>query len=562
MNKKIKYTLFLLLLITLPAAYNLIVPGSYEPQDLHHLADIYEMSRAISSGQVPPRLGPDFTFGYSYPLFNFYYLLPFYIGAFFYFLFGSLTAGFESVLVLCIIFSVFGMYLFLREFFNKFSSFVGSVVFLYTPYRAVQIYVRGAIGEALALSLFPFVLWGLIRLIKAPKSNKPITLLTIITTLFIISHNYLWVLSLPFIFLLIIFLKKTQKEYPVKQIILVAFLSLGLSAYWLLPALLENKLVSSITPFPLIDHFPFLKQLIIPSWGYGASVWGPGDGMSFQIGLVNITIVILALLYSLYLLFLKLKNKQNIRKVINPVLKEKTNMLAIWAMCSFFICIFFMNIRSYPLWRLVPFHDFIQFPWRLLIFTTFFSSVIAAFVIKSLPDIYSKFAGFLFIVSSIVLTYSYFSPSQIVHKKDEIYLTRFFETITYSEDYLLLPSWVGERPEHAPLTKISVKNGYVNDILETSPISWSAEVVTPIPTTVIFQTYYFPGWVATIDGKKANITPGKPYGQIEINVSSGKHTVAYYWRETKLRKIADYISVGSLMILVIMFTRKRIYRHA
>src|SRR3989337_3831239 len=167
MSKKIA---FLLLLATLPAIYYLIKPGFYEPHDLHHLADIYQMARAFVSGQIPPRLGPGFTYGYGYPLFNFYYLLPFYLGAFLYALFGSLTVSFESVFVLSAILSVFGMYLFLREYFDKLPSFVGSVLILYTPYRAVQIYVRGAMGEALALSLLPFVLWAGAKLIKKPNA--------------------------------------------------------------------------------------------------------------------------------------------------------------------------------------------------------------------------------------------------------------------------------------------------------------------------------------------------------------------------------------------------------
>jgi len=146
-----------LLTLSIPAAFQLLGRGFYEPHDLHHLADIYQMARAIQSGQLPPRLGPDFAFGYGYPLFNFYYLLPFYLGAFWFFLVGSLTASFEFVFILSIFLSVLAMYLFLREFVERFPAVVGSVLFLYTPYRAVQIYVRGAMGEALALSLLPFV---------------------------------------------------------------------------------------------------------------------------------------------------------------------------------------------------------------------------------------------------------------------------------------------------------------------------------------------------------------------------------------------------------------------
>jgi len=261
------FTLGVLILISVPASLPLLFPGFYEPHDLHHLADIYQMFRAMASGQLPPRLGPDFSFGYGYPLFNFYYLLPFYLGVAWYWLIGSLTASFKFVFLLSVFLSVFGMYLFLREFVKKFPAFVGSFLFLYTPYRAVQIYVRGAMGEAFALSLLPFVLWGIVRLIKNPVNKKIAAGVSVIIALFIISHNYLWAMLLPFVALLVFLLARVEKNLPKKRLILSGLLSLGLTAYWWLPAIVENKLVSAVTPFPLIDHFPFIKQLIIPSWG-------------------------------------------------------------------------------------------------------------------------------------------------------------------------------------------------------------------------------------------------------------------------------------------------------
>ena len=39
----------------------------------------------------------------------------------------------------------------------------------------------------------------------------------------------------------------------------------------------------SLKPFVFVDHFPTLRQLITPYFGYGASVPGPGDGMSDSI---------------------------------------------------------------------------------------------------------------------------------------------------------------------------------------------------------------------------------------------------------------------------------------
>lgn len=129
MRRKLSKSIIFLVIICIPAIFYLLRPGFYEPHDLHHIADIYQMVRAISSGQIPPRLGPDFSFGLGYPLFNFYYVLPFYLGAIFFSFVGSLIWSFKLVMITGVILSVLGMNLLLREFVGKFPAFVGSILF-------------------------------------------------------------------------------------------------------------------------------------------------------------------------------------------------------------------------------------------------------------------------------------------------------------------------------------------------------------------------------------------------------------------------------------------------
>jgi len=535
-----------LLTLSIPAAFQLLGRGFYEPHDLHHLADIYQMARAIQSGQLPPRLGPDFAFGYGYPLFNFYYLLPFYLGAFWFFLVGSLTASFEFVFILSIFLSVLAMYLFLREFVERFPAVVGSVLFLYTPYRAVQIYVRGAMGEALALSLLPFVFWGVTRIIRQSKNRKLMAGVSLMAAIFILSHNYLWALAFPWIALLaVILIKKGRDKASVASLLLAGLFSAGLTAFWWLPALLENKLVSSTTPFPLIDHFPFIKQLIIPSWGHGASVWGPGDEMSFQIGVVNLSVVLLS---STLLIFFRRLFKD-----------RKICLISLWALAGFFVSVFMMNIRSFFIWRLVPFYNFIQFPWRLLFLTTFFTAALAGIVTQVLLKKGGKVIGFLIIITSFVFTFNYFAPSQVFYKSDDDYLARFFGEKTYSEDYLLLPNWVDERPTNLPASKIEAGGeAKIEAIEEKNPVHWQAIISAPESSKVTFHAYYFPGWFAKIDGEKTAIEPGRPHGQIEINIPAGKHTVEFFWAETPLRRTADLVSLGSLLLLTGFLIKGRV----
>jgi len=548
------------LILALPAALKLILPGFYEPHDLHHFADIYEMYRAFTSGQFPPRLGPDFLYNFGYPLFNFYYVLPFYLGALFLKLFGSIQLAYKLVFLSCIVTGIYGMYLLLREFTGKLAAFVGTVVFLYTPYRAVQIYVRGAMGEALSLALTPLIAYALIKVVKNPGRLKQIAVAGLTGAIFILAHNFMWALTLPWIIILaLIFAEKKTFWKSLWSLVGSGVLMLGISAYWWVPAIIEQKLVAAVTPFPLIDHFPFIKQLIIPSWGYGPSITGPYDGLSFQIGIVNLIGVGIAFVAILFL-----------KKIFK---EKKLYWIGIWGLTTFFVMFFMMNIRSYPIWKILPFHDFIQFPWRLLSLTTFLTAILIATVVELFRNKLKFIIAFSLMFGAIILTFNYFQPSHTTYKTDNEYLSRFFanramlgvkdsisiDYLNYSEDYLLLPKTDDKKPDFLPTEKIISDKGKVQEIKEISPIKWTSKVISEKANKITFYGLNFPGWYASVDGLEVDIHPAKPYGQIEIDVPSGSHEVAFNWKETPLRRGADLASILFLIAsLAFVFKAKRV----
>ena len=548
----------LLILITVPASLPLLLSGGYEPHDLHHLADIHQMHAAMSSGQIPPRLGPDFLYGFGYPLFNFYYLLPFYTGAFFYSITGGLMVSLKMTFFLTSILSVIGMYLFLKKHFSHLASFAGATLYLYTPYRAVDLYVRGAIGEAFAIALFPWILYTTTNLIEKPKSKNNIAFTSISLALFFISHNYFFLLVAPFTAIYALYILYKTKFKSLKNLAISLSLSIALSAYWWLPAFLEYNLVSSITPFIIEDHFPFIKQLILPSWGYGSSVWGPGDEISFQIGLVNLFAAGIALL-------LLLKNKIKF--------KDNKSTLGALAFLGFLICLFLMNIRSMFIWNLIPFTNFIQFPWRFLALTTFFTAVLAAFVADKLNK---KIITLAVIFGSILLTFSYFKPSQTFYKTDNEYLERLFAVkragpdaqnpdekyLQYSEDYLLLPNTSEEKPnEYYPIKIIPDQNSLIKNSEALSSTKYTATLETYENSKVTTRAFDFPGWIVEVNGQKVETYPLGPYGQLTFELEPGLHEVELYWTETGLRLLADLISLSALaVILYLLFGQKLLQR--
>jgi len=547
---------FLILIFTIPTVVGMIGPGFYSLHDGMHVAWLYEMDRALRSGQVPPRWAPDLSFNFGYPLFNFVYPLPFYLGEFFY-LFGfSLVGSIKAVFALSLILSGLSMFLFLRRNFSTFFSFFGAIIYLYTPYRAVDVYVRGAIGEALAFIFIPLTFWAEDKLIKEGGA-KNIALAAIAFTLLVLSHNITFLMVIPFlVFYGIVLVYLSDKRSRAFLNLIFGFL-LGstLSSFFWLPAFLERQFMVADTIFNFIDHFPFIKQLIIPSWGYGASIPGPNDGMSFQIGIVNLLIIFLTIICFVWLLV-----KRKIGKT--------TLALCIWGIVSLSFALFFMNIRSAFLWRSIPIISYFQFPWRFLTLTTFLTAFFAAMLEKLFLFKGKKIVTVILLVLTLFLTFNYFRPEKILSERnDEYFMNIYFATKTKNgyrnfisseylgntEEYLRLPIGTEKKPNFSPDKKIEIKEGVLN-YKEESAVNYKGDFFTENPTEIFIHNYYFPGWVASVDGKELKIGVNKPYGDMILYVSKGNHEFSVKFKETNLRILADLISVFSLTLVVYLLS--------
>ena len=76
---------------------------------------------------------------------------------------------------------------------------------------------------------------------------------------------------------------------------------------------------------------------------------------------------------------------------------------------------------------------------------------------------------------------------------------------------------------------------------------------------VYYRKYAFPGWTASVDGKRVEITKGKPFSQVAIDVPKGKHRVKVVYRETPRNVFLDLLSLFSLItaLLIIVKSEKK-----
>jgi len=550
--KKDTFWLLLVIVVSVISIYPLFHKGFYSFHDEAHIANLYEMTRGISMGEIPPRWSPDFSYNFGLPFFNFYYLFPFYLGAFFYLIFKiSLFWSLKLVFLLSVPFSGMAFYFLMKKYFSKITAFSGAVIYMFTPYRAVDLYVRGAVGELWGFVAMPLVLLGYVNLIEK-RNLKNFLLCSIALAFLIITHNLTLVIFSPIIFAAGCFLliSSQKKLSSLVSVFLATLFGLLISAYYWLPAMMEKKYMQPGTPFNPFDHFPFIKQLLFPSWGYGVSTWGPYDGMSFQIGIVNLLLIILV---SISLLFFWEK-----------ILSVNKKMMITFVLL-FFSYLFLMNIRSSFIWKILPLGEYLQFPWRALTVTTFLSSFFVGFIECFPFKKLSKTLPVLLAVLSVILTFQYFKPQKYLEVTDNYYLKRFFadrvssgksekeslEYANWTESYIPLTIWTEKRPESLPGKKIEMEDGIIS-YKEVSPINLEVEIQAKKESEVIVNNYYFPGWKAFVDGKETEIKILEPLGNMSVPVVAGEHKMSVNFSETFIRSLADKISLFSIMIIFLL----------
>lgn len=538
-----------LLIIIIPISWPLFWDGFFSFHDETRMVDVYQMIRAFQTQGFPPRFAPDLNFGLGHPFFNFYYHLPYYFTSLFYFLGFAMTTSLKLVMFVSILAATFGFYFLAKRHVGNQAALVGATIYVYSPYLAVDLYVRGSIGE---LTLFGLLPWSLlaVNLLINKTNAKNLFFASILIALLSLAHNILNIFVYPIIFLYGLVLTITYKKIKRIWFLIAAFFTgAALSSYYLIPALAERQFISNYEQIKFEDHFPFIKQLIIPHWGYGISHWGPGDDMSFQIGIASLIAVITVLMVVKFLKY-PLKN------------------LAVYFLIIFGVFVFLMNQRSQFFWTLHPILRFVQFPWRMLLFTSlasaFLGAIAADFILTKMIKSKIYIYTLILILGVALLSVWYFKPSQFKDISDERYLELYFanrtlkdngerahlskEYLNFTEDFI--PPTIYQQKRLDDLPKTLIESEYPSNIKYTKEnLSYDIDVDTLKENTLIIYSGYFPGWTASVDEKKVPVYPKTEYGLVALDIEPGDHKVKIEFKDTIIRRIANVISLLSVIFL-------------
>ncbi len=129
---------------------------------------VVEFEAAMREGDLYPRWAPDFYGGFGSPFFVFYAPLVFAGSAILSAISGSAVLGLKLWIALASIASGVGAYVAVKaETQRTDAALLAALLFLGSPYRLANIYVRGDIAEYTALALLPWAVWSYRRIAHA-----------------------------------------------------------------------------------------------------------------------------------------------------------------------------------------------------------------------------------------------------------------------------------------------------------------------------------------------------------------------------------------------------------
>lgn len=575
-----KYTAPILLsLILLGTSWSLLHPQLFKVHDFVHAARVAEMARGIADGQIPVRWSANFGYGYGMPLFEFYAPSPYFFGAVLWLAKVPIDIVVKLLFFVPSLITVVAAYRLGKIWFPTLGAVLVSAAITLAPYRAVNLFVRGAVAEAWGMAFFVVALLAVSLVVRREKRAS----LLLITGLvgMVLSHNLTTLIAvLPLIIwtLTMIAAESAGPHFKSNQfwnsvwlvskrslpiLIASALLAVGLTAFYWLPALAEKQFTQMETTiltgyFDYNLHFLYIRQFFQPFWGYGGSSWGPDDGISFFLGYAVLLGFFLTCISMVRHFWLKLGS---------TTASANYKLLILFSSCILLLLYStFLSIqRSQNVWEFLPFLHILQFPWRFLSVVSTVAGIFSVIWVVMLPQnrllrsVLS--AAFLAI---LLLNVGYFQPEEYLKQTTDLYYTD--PTLIQSSMSETLPDFIPlamtvttpptqliscELPLDCTISQVLRNNSHEKEIVVTVARGSSAT----------FSTAAFPGWVMMINGQPQPITVSDT-GLISTHLTEGNHLIRWYFGSTPIRLVADVTSLASILIMSLVVIKKVILKTA
>jgi hypothetical protein len=562
-------------------------PGIFQGHDETQAGRIFDFAFNLRNGIFPPRMAPHFSYGLSYPIFNFYAPFAYWVTSLLHLTGMTIPDALKLSYISALIIGFVGMYALLKQFFSTAASLVGAVLYVSAHYFALEIFVRANISEVWFTALFPLALYFL------HNSKKYPYIVTAVFLSFLFSvHNIFSLLSVGICLVYSLFTNNKKVNF----FLIVA--GLLISSYFLLPALTETKLthaaeIAKKTNYQ--DHFLCLNQIWYSPWGFGGSTKGcVEDGLSFQLGKPQILLGMFGILLWMYLTiinrFKKTKettkgtggtregpqqgaaksehwwvriSSDGIRRI--PLI-EDVNEIKYF---SFYLFIFLLTLgslfltlpQSQFIWKTAePILALFQFPWRFLLFIMFGLAFFGAYGLHHIKIPYKAIVSILLIVIILFTKQKIFQRDTISY--DEFQKQYISQAYMHNRIAYLVPEYFPKHVDYAylkkietnppeelkehPIYPIATDKNAITGLISNEAFAKSVSVITNKP--VRLNIHYFPYWSIYVNNQPYTPTKFDTLGRPVVDVPSQKVTnITMLYKQTQIQHIGNIISISALI---------------
>ena len=537
--------LFVSILIFLPLLLPLLRPGTLHEYDMaFHIQRIVAFEKELKEGILPPTWSTYLSYGFGSPVLIFNWSFPYYVASLVLLSGATLVDAYKMITAIAYIGSFIGMFLLLGTRISPLAALVGSVWYIWAPYRFQIHQLRGSIGEQFAMMFWPWVLWITLVIFK-----KRYALGFLIGSLLwgglVLAQQPLFSMIVPLWLMIIVLEFGKTKDTKAIWISLGTFLvGVMLMSFSWMSILFERKFLGyGLHEMIFPDNFLEWERLIAhPKL---LEFWFGPIHLFYCIGWPLITIAVLTLIH-LVLNFRK--------KAVAPIRPYQLLFL-----CMGVFAIFLLHKSSTPVWQTLPLlAPVMVYPQRFMALAVFCTSALAGFLVFSWKKGTSLSLTFVAITAIVVFDLPFLSLNTLREKNlEELNAPTLTTTDVWGE---FSPKDIPQDFQRNGLLYVNGPMLTVNPPNLTPPVctqtslSITCRVQITSPSMIRVRQFYFPGWSAYRDAQKIPMKLGSD-GTILLSTSQPASEIRLVYEGTALQQTAKLLSLGFWGLYIILFIR-------
>ena len=411
---------------------------------------------------------------------------------------------------------------------SKHIGFLASILYISSGYFLLDAYIRSAIGELLALAFMPLAIACIVKLVQKEKVSPKLFFISILTFSAIIEAHVLSSVILALFFITFLIIKhKYVSLIIVKRMIKLSIIIGLLNASFLIPFIIFFiKIPLSLS---YMDDFsrsglrPYILLRFLVYWNF----W---------------------LFTGLYIF---LSTKYHKSSLMRNFEIKYYNLYLLYLLAGFF---FLYTSSTLMPWDNIPpiknFFKFIQFSWRFLGYSTLFLCISGGFGLhhfiklkSNRTSVISALFGLLICLTCLT-TFKYLTPTPFGNMEPKVYWERqlFFSDIDYLYNDIEIARIIEHGNHYVSNAKIT------NWKKENTTISFS--YLAENNSEIILPLINFPGYTAIDQNGNCFLINENDNHMMVITLPKGNGNIKVFYKGLTIFKVADYISLFSLVALL------------